>query len=95
MFKENVGTVRNLVIDKTCAIAVSANINELAEETVSWYGEQELLNDSAMTSVKRSIGSGGGFGFGGENPEPIEACALALWGCRNSKSEPGRKMRIG
>ena len=74
--------------------AVSTLINELAEETVSWYGEQELLNDSAMTSVKRSIGSGGGFGFGGENPEPIEACALALWGCRNSKSEPGRKMRI-
>ena len=80
---------------KDMIAAVSTLTNELAEKTVSWYGLQSQLNDSAMTSIKRPIGTGGGYGFGGENPEPIEACALALWGCRNSKREPGRKMRIG
>jgi len=80
---------------KDMIAAVSTLTNELAEKTVSWYALQTQLNDSAMTSVKRPIGAGGGYGFGGENPEPIEACALALWGCRNSKREPGRKMRIG
>ena len=38
---------------------------------------------------------GGGWAFGGEDPCPIEAAALALWGCRNSKRDPNRTMRIG
>ncbi len=78
---------------KDLIAAVSTLTNEIAERTVTWYAMQESLNESATTSIKRSIGSG--WGFGGEYPEPIEACALALWGCRNSKREPGKKMRIG
>lgn len=73
--------------------AVSTLLNEISEQTVTWYEQQTLLNESAMTSVKRAIGKG--WGFGGEKPEPIEACALALWGCRNSKRQPGKQMRIG
>ena len=68
-------------------------ITEINEKTVTWYAPQEDLNDSAVGSVKRAIA--GGFGFGGDNPAPIEAAALALWGCRNSKRDPSRKMRIG
>ena len=63
------------------------------EGSLTWYEGQEILNDSALTSVKRPIG--GGFGFGGENSTPIEACALALWGVKTSKRDPSRKMRIG
>jgi hypothetical protein len=73
--------------------AASQMITEINEKTVSWYGEQLDLNDSAVSAIKRPIA--GGFGFGGENPGPIEAAALALWGCRNSKRDPNRKMRIG
>lgn len=80
-------TVRDVIA------AASQMITEINEKTVSWYGEQLDLNDSAVSAIKRPIA--GGFGFGGENPAPIEAAALALWGCRNSKRDPNRKMRIG
>ncbi len=73
--------------------AVSTLTNEIAERTVTWYEKQDVLNDSATTSVKRKIGAG--FGFGGDNPEPIEACALALWGVRNTKRDSNKKQRIG
>lgn len=68
-------------------------VNEINEGTVTWYFGQEDLSDSATTSTKRPIG--GGWGFGGPNSTPIEAAALALWGVRNTKRDPSKKMRIG
>lgn len=78
---------------KQMIAAVSQLCMELTEQTVTWYRPNEALRDSAVTSVKRPIS--GGWGFGGDNSAPIEAAALALWGCRNSKRDPSRKMRIG
>lgn len=75
--------------------AVSYLINELTEENVTWYSKQEQLRESAISSTKRKIGNGGGWGFGGDDSTPIEACALALWGCYNSKRDPNRRMKIG
>lgn len=60
---------------------------------LTWYDKQEALNDSAITSTKRAIS--GGWGFGGENSVPIEACALALYGVKTCKRDPSKKMRIG
>lgn len=77
-------------------IAAVGNLTDsLNEGTVTWYAGQEALRESAITSTKRSIGNGGGWGFGGENSTPIEACSLALWGCKISKRDPSRKMRFG
>lgn len=73
--------------------AASLLTNELSEQTVTWYREQDALRDSALSSTKRAIS--GGWGFGGDDSTPIEAAALALWGCRNSKRDPARKMRVG
>lgn len=73
--------------------AVSALTEAINEQSVTWYFQQEALNDSAITSIKRPIGQG--WGFGGANSGPIEACALALWGVKISKRDPSRKMRIG
>lgn len=78
---------------KDVIAAASQLVQEINEQTVSWYKYQEILQESAVTSVKRPIS--GGWGFGGENSIPIEAAALALWGCRTSKRNPNRKMRIG
>ena len=72
--------------------AVSMLTNEINERTVTWYAEQDALSDSALSSVKRPIS--GGWGFGGDDSAPIEAAALALWGCRTSKRDPTKKMRI-
>lgn len=65
----------------------------LAERSVTWYEGQEALRESAITATKRPIA--GGWGFGGDNSIPIEACALAYWGARTSKRDPSKKMRIG
>lgn len=73
--------------------AVSLLTTEINEKTVTWFKEQEALNESALSAVKRPIS--GGWGFGGDDSPPIEAAALALWGCRNSKRDPTRQMRIG
>lgn len=73
--------------------AVSLLMDSLSEKSLTWYAAQEELRDSAVTSTKRPIS--GGWGFGGDNSTPIEACALALWGAKNSKRDPNRKMRIG
>lgn len=73
--------------------AASALLDALTEKTVTWYAGQEALRDSAVTATKRPIG--GGWGFGGDDPCPIAACALALWGVKTTKRDPQRRMRIG
>jgi Phage terminase-like protein, large subunit len=67
--------------------------NEINEKSVTWYKPQAALDQSATTAVKRSLA--GGWAFGGQDSAPIEACALALWGARNTKRDPTRQMRIG
>ena len=78
---------------KQVVAAVSLLTNELSERTVTWYAQQDALNESARTSVRRPIG--GGWGFGGPDSAPIEAAALALWGARTSRRDPSKRMRIG
>lgn len=73
--------------------SASTLTDALAEKSVTWYSGQEALRESAVTSVKRPLS--GGWGFGGENSAPIEAAALALWGAKTSKRNPQRKQRIG
>lgn len=75
-------------------IAAVSLLSEMVNEgTVTWYEKQDALDQSATTSTKRHFS--GGFGFGGPDPAPIEASCLALWGAKNSKRDPNKKMRIG
>ena len=78
---------------KDVVASVGTLTNALSEKTVTWYAKQDILRDSAINATKRPIG--GGWGFGGDDSAPIEACALALWGAKVSKRDPKRKMRIG
>lgn len=78
---------------KEVVAAVSTLTEAVNEQKLTWYRKQEILDESATTSVKRPIG--GGWGFGGDNSTPIEACSLALWGVKTSKRDPNKKMRIG
>lgn len=92
----DVWRMKNSVIrpsTKDVIAAVSNLTNALNEEAVTWYFGQDALRDSAITATKRPIG--GGWGFGGDNATPIEACALALWGAETSKRDPNKEMRIG
>lgn len=78
---------------KILIAAVGMLTNEVSERTLTWFSAQESLNKSALTSVRRPVS--GGWAFGGEDAAPIEACALALWGCRTSRRDPSKKMRVG
>lgn len=78
---------------KDVIAAVSMLTDALTEQSVTWFDQQAMLSESATTSVKRPIS--GGWGFGGENSAPIEACALAYWGARTTRRDPSKKMRIG
>lgn len=78
---------------KEMLAAVSTLTDCVNEQTVTWYSGQPELRDSAVTSTKRKIG--GGYGFGGDNSLPIEAAALALYGAKTSKRDPSKVMRIG
>lgn len=78
---------------KDVIAAVGTLTTALNERTVTWFSQQEILRESAVTSIKRPIS--GGWGFGGDNSAPIEAAALAFWGAQVSKRDPSRKMRIG
>ena len=73
--------------------AASLLLNDLNEKQLTWFSGQDILRDSALNASKRKIGSG--WGFGGSNSAPIEAAALAYYGCRTSKRNPQRKMLIG
>ena len=68
-------------------------MDALNEKSITWFKVQEILRESAITSTKRPIS--GGWGFGGDNSTAIEACALALYGAKTTKRNPTRKMRIG
>lgn len=78
---------------KEVIASVSMLCDALNEQSVTWYDKQEALKESAITSTKRQIA--GGWGFGGDDSAPIEACALAYFGAKTSKRNPGRKMLIG
>ena len=78
---------------KDMIAAVGTLTDALNEQTVTWYRPQDALRQSALSSVKRPIG--GGWGFGGDDSGPIEAAALALYGAKTSKRDPSRRMRIG
>jgi hypothetical protein len=73
--------------------SVSLLLDSLGEKSVTWYELQPALRESAVTATKRPIG--GGWGFGGDDPCPVEAAALALWGAKTSKRDPTRRMLIG
>lgn len=88
----------NYIVTPSAAQVIAActtMVDRVNEGTLEWFRPQADLLDSAVTSTRRKIGPAGGWGFGGENPIPVEAASLALWGVLNSKRNPERKQRIG
>lgn len=76
--------------------ACSALLNAIHEQKVSHLNQADL-NDSALKSKKRPVGSSGGWSFADNDCDStrIESCALAYWGALNTKRNPNRKQRIG
>ena len=69
-------------------------VNAINDGTLT-HLEDPALAESALGATRRPIGKDGGYGFGGECPERLDACALALWAARTTKRDPRRRGRIG
>ena len=88
---------RGYVVRPTADQAVSAAtaIYEGIQTRSVTHVADEALGRSATTSTRRRIGRSGGWGWGGDDPEAIEAAGLALWALSNSRRNPSRKGRAG
>jgi hypothetical protein len=75
--------------------AAAAFLECVRTRSLTWYAEQEGFRSSVVSSPRRTIGSRGGWSFGGADSTPVEAAALAVWGVQNSKRDPLRVARIG
>ena len=69
-------------------------VNAINDGTLT-HLDDSALTESALGATRRAIGKDGGYGFGGECPERLDACALALWAARTTKRDPKRRGRIG
>ena len=86
-----------VVSPSTGDVIASASMlcDAVGEGRLTWFRPQTQLMESATKATRRPIGRNGGWGFGGDDPLPIEACALALWGLATSKRNPAKRLRIG
>lgn len=64
--------------------AAETFLTAVRERAVTWYMSdgsdgRDRLSESVLSVTRRRIGASGGWGFGGDDPAPAEAAALALW----------------
>ena len=69
-------------------------VNAINDGTLTHLADPALA-ESVLSATRRAIGKDGGYGFGGECSERLDACALALWAVRTTKRDPKRRGRIG
>ena len=75
------------------ASAAGMLMNAVNDETLT-HVQDPALSEAALSATRRPIGKGGAFGFGGECPQRLDACALALYAARTSKRNPKSKATI-
>lgn len=78
---------------KDVANASAMMLNAIEQQTITHF-DQPALNQSALDAVKREIGRGGGWAFGGEDSTLIESATLAHFGVLTSKRDPARVQKM-
>ena len=84
-----------MVARTTDAISASAMLVNAINDGRLTHLDDPALAESALGVTRKPIGKDGGFVFGGECPERLSACALALWAARTTKRDPRRRGRVG
>lgn len=86
--KRGLHSMRTGEIIDACAMLAGA----VQEENVK-HIRQPLLAESVSSSPPRPIGREG-WGFGGNDPTPVESAAIAFWGVNTTKRNPKRQMKV-
>lgn len=81
-------------VNTGCAIAAASGFVDALRAHKCVHTNAGVLNRAAESCTRRQIGNKGGWGFAGDNAEVLEACALALWACKNTRRNPKRKQRL-
>lgn len=76
------------------AINASASFLNGVNDGIITHLDDPTLNEAALGAIRRPIGKNGGFGFGGDYAQRLDACALALWACKTARRDPKRKAMI-
>lgn len=84
-----------LVKPKTADVVTACALlaDSIKDGSITHYDQSEV-NQAIREVTKRSIGTNGGYGFAGDGCEIAESIALALWGARNTKRNPNRKVKV-
>lgn len=76
-------------------------LDAVRERSLEWYrapGDEgaapDLLTESVLTVTRRRVGSMGGWGFGGDDPTPTEAAAIARWAAQTAVQEEEGDMEV-
>lgn len=77
---------------KDVSAAAAGLLDDIADEAVTHFGQLQLT-ESVVNAKKRRIGAGGNWGWGGDDPTPVEAASLALYGVKTTKRSPGRRSK--
>ena len=75
-------------------IAACDTFSQAVAEGLVTHIAQDELERSVAGATRRPIGSNGGWGWGGDDPTPLEAVTDAYWAAMTSTRKPGRKLRI-
>lgn len=69
--------------------AAGMTLNAIHDGTLTHVAD-DALSQSVLGATRRPIGKDG-FGFGGECPQRLDSCALAMWAARMTKRDPRRR----
>lgn len=69
--------------------AAGMTLNAIHEGSLT-HVDDDALAQSVLGATRRAIGKDG-FGFGGDCPQRLDSCALALWAARMTKRDPRRR----
>lgn len=68
-------------------------LSKAAQERTIEHIAQPLLRESVASSYERNVGNMG-WAFGGDDPTPVESCAMAHWAVMTAKRNPQRRGRV-
>lgn len=88
--------VRPTILGTQDTIRAAQALVQMVEAGRLTHFDQEPLNAAVESTIRRPIGSAGGWAFAGQvgDSAPLRAVAMALFAARTTRRRPGRKSKV-